>query len=120
MLFILLFLYAFLKDNLFRSTIPFYVANTISPLSALSFTLFLLKGSNKKTIIRAFAVGIGALCLYILTFLLIDLDVSVLFGKVSEEMEGRGLLYRIMILGVFIFLNFLFNFLYIIKFFSHR
>lgn len=106
MLFILLFLYSFFKEKYVFSALAFLFANLISPLSGLAFLLVFLKGFNKKNLIAALTIGTSALALYIVVFLTLGSDLLQLLNPVSEQPAGRGIIYRILTLGVFICLNF--------------
>jgi len=106
MFFTLLFLYAFLKDRLILSTFAFLMANLISPLSGLAFSLILLKGLNKKNILVAIIIGGSALIMYFSIFMWIGADFMLLLNPVSQHPSERGFLYRLSTLIVFILLNF--------------
>ena len=115
MLFILLFLYTFIKGKYVFSGITFLFANLISPLSGLAFLLVYLKGFNKKNIVISLIIGASAFAVYITIYLLLGSDLLQLLNPVSEQPEGRGILYRLLTLSVFICLNFGFFIYYLIK-----
>jgi hypothetical protein len=106
MLFILIYVYGFLKNNIFVAISAFWISNLISPLSALAFPLFLLGGINKKNTIKALLVGASSFVLYIIVILITGMDLARLAGEVGVASEGRGIFYRIIVLSIFIILNF--------------
>jgi len=115
LLFILLFIFAFVKDKIILSALAFMFANLVSPLSALSFGLVFLKPFSKKTITKAIISGSIALALYIGIYSLIGANLLELFSPLSSEQEERGFLYRSAMLIIFIALNFNFFILYLLK-----
>ncbi len=115
LLFILLFVYSFLRNKIFISIITFTFANLISPLSGLSFGLLLLKPWHKNTLKKIFLIGGVSLAVYLLIYFLIGSNLLNLLNPLSTEQEGRGIIYRIVVLIVFIILNFNFFSLYLYK-----
>lgn len=115
MLFILLFIYSFFKEKYVFSALAFLFANLISPLSGLAFLLVFLKGFNKKNIIAALIIGASSLSLYVTVFLVLGSDLLQLLNPVAEQPAGRGIIYRILTLGVFICLNFGFFIYFFVK-----
>lgn len=114
-LFILLFIYSFFKNHILLSAIFFAYANLVSPLSGLAFGLIFLKDFNKQTIIKSLIVGIIALIIYAVVYALIGANLMDLFNPLSTEQEGRGIIYRAIMLIFFIVLNFNFFLIYLIK-----
>ncbi len=115
LLFILLFLFAFIKDRIILSSLAFMFANLVSPLSALSFGLILLKPISNKTFKNAFLTGGIALALYLGVYSLIGSNLLDLFNPLKTEQEGRGIIYRSGMLIVFLALNFNFFMFYLLK-----
>ncbi len=115
LLFILLFLYAFLKDKILLSVFAFTFANLVSPLSALSFGLLLLKPITKENIKKIFIIGSISLLIYSIIYYLIGSNLLDLFSPLSEEQKGRGIPYRAVTLVIFIFINFNFFIFYLYK-----
>ena len=114
MLFILLFLYLFLNERYIYSSISFLIANLITPLSGFAFILLFLKGFNKRNFILSIYIGGSSLIIYILIYYLLGADLLMLMNPVGQHPSERGILYRIVTLGIFIVLNFGF-FLYYLK-----
>ncbi|MCP5064836.1 MAG: hypothetical protein GY936_20645 [Ignavibacteriae bacterium] len=115
LLFILLFLFAFIKDRIILSSLAFMFANLVSPLSALSFGLILLKPISKNAFKNAFITGGLALILYLGVYSLIGSNLLDLFNPLRTEQEGRGIIYRSGMLTVFLALNFNFFIFYLLK-----
>ncbi len=114
-LFILLFLFSFLKDKILLSSMFFLFANLISPLSGLAFGLIFLKGFNKKTLKNSLIVGITAITLYACIYLAIGSNLFALLSPLGTEQSGRGVSYRILAFGLFVLLNFNFFIYYLGK-----
>lgn len=114
-LFILLFIYSFLKNHILLSSIFFAYANLVSPLSGLAFGLIFLKGMNKQNIIKALFVGAFAVIIYSAVYTLIGANLLDLFSPLSTEQEGRGVIYRAIVLILFIILNFNFFLFYLVR-----
>ncbi len=112
---ILLFLYFFYNNNLILSILAFTFANLVSPLSALSFSFILLSDWNKKTFKNAFIVGAVSLIIYSIIYILIGSNLLNMVNPLSSEQEGRSFLYRLIMLILFIILNFNFFIFYLIK-----
>lgn len=106
MLFIMLFVYAFIKGKYVVSSIAFLMANLVSPLSGLAFGLLFLKGFGKQNLLKAFFVGLSALTIYLFIYYMIGANLLSLLAPVSQQVSGRGIPYRITILLIFIAINF--------------
>ena len=115
LLFILLFLYTFLKDKILLSILTFTFANLISPLSALSFGLVLLKQDSKNYIKNILLVGSISLIIYLTIYTLIGSNLLNLLNPLNTEQEGRGIPYRIFTLIIFLIINFNFFIFYLYK-----
>ena len=111
----LLFVYTFLIDKWILSSLLFLFACLVSPLSGLAFGMLFLKDRNKNTIMKAFAVGVIALILYISIYAILGSDLLMLLSPDSEVQASRGIIYRIGILGLFIILNFNFLLTYLAR-----
>lgn len=105
MLFILLFVYAFINNKIMYATIAFLIANLITPLSGLSFGLIFLGGFSKQIVKKSLIIGSVSLLLYSLIFYLIGADFSIIFNEALNQSQNRGLIYRISILIFFILIN---------------
>jgi len=114
-LFTLLFIYSFIIDKWILSSFFFLLACLVSPLSGLAFGLLFLKNRNKSTLIRAIGVGAIALILYLSIYIGIGSNLFDLLNPSSQQPAGRGIIYRILILGFFIALNFNFLLIYFVK-----
>ena len=115
MLFILLFIYSFLKKKYLFSAVAFLIANLISPLSGLAFPLLFLKGFNKRNILNSIFIGGSALISYFTIYYLVGADLLLLLNPMSNHQSERGIIYRIFTLSVFILLNFGFFIYYFFK-----
>ncbi|MEE9432435.1 MAG: hypothetical protein V3V16_15420 [Melioribacteraceae bacterium] len=115
LMFILLFVYAFIKDKIILSALAFLFANLVSPLSALSFGLLLLKPFSKKTFRNATIIGSISLFLYIGIYSIIGANLLDLFSPLATEQDGRGIIYRSGMLVIFLVLNFNFFIFYLFK-----
>ncbi len=116
--FILLFIYAFLRENLILSIFAFLFSNLISPVSALSFSFVLLAGWDKKVIKNAIIVGAASLAIYIVIYVLIGSNLLNLLNPLGTEVKGRSVFYRILVLIFFIIINFNFFIFYLYKGFN--
>ncbi len=115
LLFILLFVYLFLKEKIILSALAFLFANLVSPVSALSFSFVFLAGWNKKVLKNAFIVGSISLIVYLLIYVGIGSNLFNLLNPLGTEIEGRSVFYRIGVLIFFIIINFNFFLIYLIK-----
>lgn len=115
LLFTLLFLYAFLKDRIWLSTFSFMFANLISPLSALSFGLFILKNNNNNLFKKAFTVALTSLLIFLLIHALIGSDLFNLSNPLEINEVGRNIGFRTVVLLFFIIINFNFFLIYLSK-----
>ncbi|MBK8946965.1 MAG: hypothetical protein IPM32_17095 [Ignavibacteriae bacterium] len=114
-LFILLFVFAFIKDHILLSSLFFAYSNLVSPLSGLAFGLIFLKGFDKKIIQKSIIVGTLALIIYGIVYVLIGANLMDLLNPLSTEPEGRGVSYRFIAFVFFIILNFNFFLYHLIK-----
>lgn len=114
-LFILLFVFAFIKDHVLLSSLFFAYANLVSPLSGLAFGLIFLKGFNKKNIKKSIIVGTLSVIIYGVVYKLIGANLLDLLNPLTAEPEGRGIPYRTIAFIFFIFLNFNFFIYHLIK-----
>lgn len=64
----LLFLYLFLSNRIFYSSLGFLLANLISPVNGLSFSLYFMNSQKKKTLYKGIFIGALAVALYFLTY----------------------------------------------------
>ncbi|MCW8848778.1 MAG: hypothetical protein OQJ81_02270 [Melioribacteraceae bacterium] len=115
MLFILLFIYLFLKEKYILSSIAFLIANLITPLAGLAFPFIFLKNFNKRNLIISILIGGSALILYFTIYYLIGANLLLLLNPMGDHQAERGIVYRILTLNVFILLNFGFFTYYFFK-----
>jgi hypothetical protein len=116
LLFILLTLYFFLRDNLLLTAVSFLVANLVSPISALSFSMLFLKSPTRNTLFRMFLVGIFSLSAYILIFYIIDSNILITFQALkSVSKEGSTTLtWKAFHLTLIFLLNFNFFIIFLL------
>jgi hypothetical protein len=114
-LFILFFLYFFLHDSLFLSTISFLIANLVTPLSGLCFPLILLDFKKEKFLIKAAVVGASALILYAIIFLYLEINIIKGFATLHPSETGRSFAWKIYKLGTFLLINLNFFIFYFIR-----
>jgi len=102
---ILLFLYFFLRNHIFLSSLAFLFANLVSPLSALSFPVLFIKSHDKDTFIKAFYIGFIALLAYFLVYYLIDSNILRTFELASKAYTKRSMSWHFLRFGIVLILN---------------
>lgn len=102
---ILLFVYLSLQNNLVLASTAFLFANLVSPTSGLSFAMLFLISRDKNTLLRAFFVGLFALCFYFLVYYLIDSNVVMAFKGSNTSYLKKPMIYRPYMLSKIMFLN---------------
>lgn len=101
--FVYLFFYLFLKNKLLLSAAAFTLANLVSPLSGLSFSLLLLGENRQNKFKDALLVGFLATMLYALIMSLLGFNPL----KAIEAVDSgqRNLLWRIYRFALILILN---------------
>jgi len=111
-LFVYLFLLFFLKNKIIPSALSFALANLVSPISALSFSLVMIGEKSKKKFLQAFMVGFLAIALYLLIVHLLRIDPFKALEAVDTSQRDWlwrfYKLFTILLLNVNLFLLFLF------------
>lgn len=100
---IYLFFYLYLRGRPLLSALAFALANLVSPLSALSFSLIVLEGNNSKKLKNIILVGLVALAIYFITILMLKIDIFSAFQ--AMETEQRPWYWKIYKLSIIIILN---------------
>ena len=112
---IVLFLYFFLRNHIFLSSLTFLFANLVSPLSALSFPLLFLKSQDKETLRTAFYIGFFALLAYFLVYYLINSNVLLTFKIASMGYAKRSIFWNFSKFGIVLILNINFLLIFLVS-----
>ncbi len=108
LVFILLFCFFFLKDNMFFAFIFFLLAVLVTPISGLAISFGLFGYKNYKTLIKLAAIGTCALICYLIIFYFLHSDILGAFGVVDVHSQAKSLLYRLLVFLFIIVINFSF------------
>lgn len=102
-LFVFLFLYFFLKNKIGLSALSFSLANLVSPISGLSFSLVLIGNRIKNKPIKAAVVGLLAVVFYVLIISVFQINPLRAFDAISSSQ--RNLLWKSYKFSVILLLN---------------